>query len=342
MKENKLSKWHLKSIATQILTADLQVLSGMSRAKTGNHFKKHPSQSDAQVRNSNSKVFYKYACGERSINNDFLIGEIEKEFPGVTKILDHPLWLILKNPSCSRKAITKNMQSLLPSIRSIVCIKEKKEGIYPRRESINTQSLYNISKNNDLDALACLLMIIREMEILKEWAIYTDAKWFAHDLLLRLTYFHPYKIVAEKIYKIIYALFLSKNILLPIENDFLFWRERHIAPSFIESLESIHQNFSELISNAKNYGLHAEDQHSKIKLLYCCSALGLNRLNDALNTNPTTPNSQIFINRLISAYNSHSYKSELMNPEILDIYGPFCKIDSTMSFQHHCRLLEYE
>jgi hypothetical protein len=56
---------------------------------------------------------------------------------------------------------------------------------------------------NNLDALACLLMILREMELLEQWLAYVEVKWQVHNLLLRLTTFEPLKNISDELYLLI-------------------------------------------------------------------------------------------------------------------------------------------
>jgi len=129
LKKNKdliPSKWDLKKVATQILVSELRQVTGMSLVKLEKHFKKTSDQSDDEFRALHLRAFCKYADGKRSIRDKALIQKIEAQHPGITRILNHPLWFILNNPTCGKKAIHKNMQSLDEGARSIVCVKRAK------------------------------------------------------------------------------------------------------------------------------------------------------------------------------------------------------------------------
>jgi hypothetical protein len=341
-KENTPSKYDLKKIATQILVSELRLITGKSRGKLEKHFKKTSEQSDAQFRNLHLRSFCKYADGTRSIGDDDLVEEIERQYPGTTKILDHPLWFILNNPSSNLKAIHKNMQSLNPDVRSIVCVDRKKAGFYPRRKYTDVRFLYRIGMKNDLDALACLLMITREMEILERWDRYIHAKWVIHWLFFRLTDFEPFKIVADKLYKIIYGLFIGTNDPLPLDDFSLnFFYGDLTPPPFVGYRKQIDDKLLDILSNAKNHNLKADDKHSQLKLLFWCCTFGVDRLHDALRSKKTELNSQAFIEKLSSAYNSSSPESHLPINTVLSMWGPFCITESTLSQERHLELLDF-
>lgn len=64
---------------------------------------------------------------------------------------------------------------------------------------------------NDLDALACLLMLIRENELNSKIGEYLCCKRQAVHLVRRLSLFSPFSSIAPKMYEIIYASFIERN-----------------------------------------------------------------------------------------------------------------------------------
>ena len=111
--------------------------------------------------------------------NSPLIKFGEKLLPGSSQILDHPLWEILGNPDanlhCVRQMmmklpldVNKNLFSYNPNIRGM-----------ERRILKGPNEIHRVALRCDLDALAYVLMIIRETEILDMPEPYVSAKWSA-------------------------------------------------------------------------------------------------------------------------------------------------------------------
>lgn len=64
---------------------------------------------------------------------------------------------------------------------------------------------------NDLNALACLLLLVRELELKCRPHAYIAAKWAAYKLLIRLSVFPPIHDVSEDLSDIIHERFIGRN-----------------------------------------------------------------------------------------------------------------------------------
>lgn len=314
---------------------------GLSTAKLHRYLYEKDFQGDDNYEGDTSGIFRKYARGECSFKKDSRPAKkIEEKFRGATEILVHPIWFILENPHCDQQALHLNMQSLDPSVRSILCVSRKNNDVYPRRKKTHATTLYRLDIKNSLDALACILMIVREMQILKRWDSYIHAKWFAHWLFFRLSYFEPYKTVADKLYKIIYCSFIGNNDSLPDRNaDSFFFYGDLTPPPFVNDRKQINTKFSDILLNAEKHNLSAKDIESKLKLLFWCCTLGIDSIQDALSSHTSTPQSTAFIKKLTSAYTSSDPESHFPNRYIIDFYGPFCLSESALDKDHHLYLL---
>ncbi len=174
------------------------------------------SQSNAEYWERYSGRLNKNARGETRVRDEKFISLIEGILPGTKKILTHPLWKIMENSEASLNEIYDYMEELPLQLKQILFNYKNNAGL-PERKRIKSKNVYYISKQNDLDALACMLMMIREAEITKQIDAYITCKWEAHQLFCRIASFNPLKEIASPIYDKIFQLFIEKNDPLPPE-----------------------------------------------------------------------------------------------------------------------------
>lgn len=327
-----------KKIKMRLFINELQVSSGMNRNQLQKMF-----QSKESFWRENSNIFYKYANGSTHIKKIERIDSIEKQFPGTTRILNHPLWFILENPQCNLKSIHKKMQSLEPKIRSRVCEKDKKTGAYFPKERRNDKNLYYIAMNNNLDALACLLMIIRKMEILQKPNTRSHAKWFTHWLFFRLAHYSPLKDEAKKLYELIYDLFIGKEDPPKIYKPYSYIPcfGNFTPPPFIRDIKQIDDKLTDTLSLAENHNFKVSDKQSQLKFLFWCCTFGINRVNLALGKQNPTPEDSFIIEKLRASFKSTAPKKYLPRASTLSVFGPYCMIESTESIKNHDEILKY-
>jgi len=179
MDEKSRDLKRVRYIATRLFILFLKERSGgLSYRKMEMFFKKPDYQSEKEFQDSYSGAFAKCAKGQTRIQDQKLIHKIEnnEKFQGAKYLLDHPLWLILENPECSLEALHQYMYLLPPNIQNRLFKPNKNTGIYKRCYWSKTEQFSRISMLNNLDALACFLMLIREMELLTKWHAYVKIK----------------------------------------------------------------------------------------------------------------------------------------------------------------------
>ena len=189
-------------------------LGGQSYGKIQKYFLKKDGQTNADFWDSCSGRLYKNSRGKTRVRDKLLINKIEEFLPGTKRILDHPLWKIMANPDSNLNQIYSLMNELSIDLRRKL-FKTNNPEITLIRRKLNYKSVNYISKMNDLDAFACILMMIREAELTRHTEAYIQCKWEAHQLFCRIATFEPIKSMAPLIYDYIFKVFIRKNNPLP-------------------------------------------------------------------------------------------------------------------------------
>lgn len=294
---------------------------GQSYGKLQKRFLKRPWETDDEFTDSNSRVFYKYASGETILKNVKLVSDIEREFPGTKMVFTHPLWFILENPLSDFGTLDKNFRKLDPDIHSILFKKDHETNTYVRKElREQRRPRYYIDLLNNLDTLLCFLMIIKESEIQGKWVGCIESKWFALGTLLRLSLFAPLNKVAYKLYNIIDEYFIGENYSSILECNLLFSKEIYYSPPFLDSedFQSMRSKLSNILLNAKRFGLEESDKQSQLKFLSWAFLFGLEKTYNIFNAKQQTAQDQEFIHQFFLAYKSTSPKKHLPNYYVLD------------------------
>jgi len=175
---------------------------------------KQDDQSNADWWEKSSGRLYKNSNGKTKVRDVKFINKIEDLLPGTKKILSHPVWNILSNPEASLFELYSYMRAFPIDMQTKLFKVEKETNNY-QRIKIKSITVDYLSKRNNLDALACLLMMIREAEITKQIDAYISCKWRVHHLFCRLATFQPLKSMANIIYDLIFDHFIYKNDPLP-------------------------------------------------------------------------------------------------------------------------------
>lgn len=176
-----------------------------------------------------SRCLYKYDKGVRVRGRKF-VDMIEAGLPGTKRLLTHPLWEILGNPNATNQQLSEYIEALELSVKQKLFVYDKKDGVYKRRDLKKVREIYYISMKNNLDALACLLILVREFEIKEQVDPYIICKWEAYYLLARIGLFPPLKDLVASIYKYMYPLFIGKNDPLPLSFETFF--SKHMPEHF--------------------------------------------------------------------------------------------------------------
>ncbi len=322
MEKDKKLQRRVRLIATQIYIHEVKERSGeRSFGKLHKRFSKNAHESNGKFWCRNSRIFYKYANGEKAIrNNVALINKIEKEFPGTKLILNHPLWFILENPLSDLETIHSLMHSLNPGIQAQLFKKNSQTNLYERKAWPYKQDFYYIDMHSDLDALACFLMIIRETEILEHWISYTQSKWFALGVFLRLSYFKPLNTVADDLYKIIYEVFIGRSNPSAGTYNVFLTDITYPAPPFLDNTNSINGKLSNILRNAQHHGLEELDKQSQLRLFFWVFIFGLEKIDKALDPIDSNSENQELNKKFISAYKSTRPKNHIPKDLFLNIF----------------------
>lgn len=332
MYKNKADLSRVRYIATQFYVLTLQKKSnGLSLSKIETTFKKTASQTKDEYRDKSSGVFHKYAKGGCRIKDKNLIEEIDKYkiYAGCNILLVHPVWLILENPEATLEQTRGYMRQLDPDTQSRLFKKNKKNGVLERKVWKTYEPFSWVGKNNNLDALACFLMLIREMELLKQWHSYANAKWYAHELFIRLSHFEPVSALADNIYSLIYHHFINKN--QPITSSY-FPKEKHrmfevfkneyASPSMIRDLEFFHILMQEMLSKARLLVLIGDSEKEELNFYFWLFEHNFKEVKNAFDKFDMGNEPPFIIKRLMTAITSSNTRKYIRRAGISDLSDP--------------------
>lgn len=321
MDEKSRDLKRVRYIASQALMFFLKEKSGnLSYRKLEMLFKKPGDQSEEDFQDICSGAFAKYAAGKIRFKDQKLIQKIEsnEKFKGAKYLLEHPLWLILENPECSLEALHQYMHLLPPNIQNCLFKPSKGTGIFERCDWSTTAQFSHISKLNNLDALACFLMLIREMELLTKWHAYVKIKWYAHDLFIRLSYFQPLSSLSVELYSIIWKYFLSKHN--PITEDlfkakhkrqYQFLANSFHSPYSIKNLNICHDFVSEILVNVQKLISIGNSKKKRLDILFWVFEHNWFEVHSALREIDSGSGIPLEIKQLIAAYEDSNTKKHI-------------------------------
>lgn len=292
----------IRLIATQTYIHEVKERSGLETiGKLQKKLLKKSTQSNAEYWEENSRVLYKYARGSRVIKNEHLINKIESHWPGTKSILNHPFWFILENPFSDQITIDNQLRLLNQDVQARVFKLDKSTNSYIRRESYNEKALAYISKENNLDALACLLMLVREMDIKQHWYVCTRIKFFANAILLRLLHCTSLAVRSNNLLDIVYKQIIGRvNPLMKEQKLYHYGMEKWLAPpKLVDSAMVLHYVIPEIISFAREYQLIDPEKNSELNFLYWADRFNLAKTHHSLETYHNSPDSQQFIHELL-------------------------------------------
>jgi len=298
-----LSK-ELKKLATQVYMQELKKRSGGNNLSlVEKRFTRASRHGDDADWREYSGSFYKNARGDSALTRVELVDKIEGEWHGTRQIIDHPLWSILDSPIEDEKAINQKYNSLCKDVKTELFKDPEAEESTIRKKWSARRRLYRIGLLNNLDALACLLLLINEMKIEQRWCTYVVLKHHALSLFLRLASFEPLDHVADQIYQLIDQRFIQKN---PIPDGFksVLIKRKLLPPPQFETTDGYRKMLIRILDNAKLYGLEERDRESNLKFLFWATFFGLNDVNVALSASNSSKKDQLLLEELVSAYRS--------------------------------------
>jgi len=268
----------LSQLPSMLWARSIKKRMGMSYGKIQKEFSLDSEKANPNFWPQCSRCIYKNHRGAKVRDKNF-IERIEESLPGTRRLLTHPLWKILENPNSSSQQLLKYAEDLDIDIKQKIFVLDKRDGAYKRRELKRVRELKYISMRNNLDALACLLILIREFEIKELVDPYTVCKWEAHYLLGRIGLFSPVKDLASSIYEYMYPSFISKNYPLPpsFETFFSMHMPEYFQPppyKNIDLLLTVNRYMLEVMGN-KN--IVSRDEEDQLKFLFLVDSSGKKR-----------------------------------------------------------------
>lgn len=171
------------------------------------------NRSDGEFWDKCSKRFHQYRQGKKTPGDDYR-DHVESKLIGSKQIFDHPLWWILDNPQAEKDDIHDHMRMLCPPVYNRLFRCAKKHGPSARRTLRNFNQIRNIGAENNLDALAGLLMLLQEIELNQQYDYYGHCHYEIRDLLSRLAIMSPYHRIAERLGQLITERFKLHNELI--------------------------------------------------------------------------------------------------------------------------------
>ncbi len=244
-------------------------MGGMSYGKIQKKLQVSSNEKNEFFWDAYSRRFYKYAKGT-GIRDKRFINLVESHVPGTKQILLHPLWDILRHPEASLEDIFHYMNNLDFNLRKKLFTTDRLSKALVRKKLQNLSQVYYVAVENNLDALACLLMFIREAEINKQVQAYITCKWEVVYLIYRLAICSPYQDVMYVLHEVVFRLFIGKNHPLPSEfvnahwDDYPFDRDIPTNNPFYV----VKDIYSGVLWNAENRKVISSDEQKKLKFLF--------------------------------------------------------------------------
>lgn len=173
---------------------------------------------DPDIRESLSGVFYCYRNGEHFPNKKTREACAIKA-PQAEILLQSPLWDILQNPDAKDSSIEKMFSMVGGDIQQHI-FTQRRTGKPPQRVRIDSIiQAQNVARHCSIDALAILLITIRESELRQDFETFIDCKWEVNYILPIMALSKQFRLIATDIYNLIYEDFICR--LNPIPNTLL-------------------------------------------------------------------------------------------------------------------------
>lgn len=198
-----------------------------------------------------SRRLYKNSKGVPVRDSEIII-RAENLCPGTQRIILHVLWEIIERPITSLDEIYAYMQKLdIDCIQRLFDIEISTNVV--SRKKLRKEAIYRIMMKNNIDALACTLLLIRETELTSNFSANIWCRWRAHELIPRLMQLNPFAKLGVAFINILYELFIESSK-IPIPDDLKAFRSNIETPNRSELRQSIILNL-ELLKAIKSINL---------------------------------------------------------------------------------------
>lgn len=113
---------------------------------------------------SRSGIWEKYKRGD-SVPRQSILERVESIYPGTARMLDHPLWTVLKQPLKEQEAINQVLVTLDERVVSLLFERtNKSSNIFSKRLPFTESTVDSLIHLGDLDAFTALILSVQESE----------------------------------------------------------------------------------------------------------------------------------------------------------------------------------
>lgn len=211
--------------------------------------------------------------GSPIVQDDFIY-QIEHISPDIVWFYENPIWEAITLANATMKEVHQVMHKLPAKLTSRLFKVNSKTKVECRVEIKTRNQIKRIAKMNDLDALACMIMLHRELELLMKIEALCEVKWEIYYLLSRLSTFMPLSLLANQFYRLINNLFLSNPLPLPCgSNEFqkAILQINHKTPIKVDMFSLEGEINSGVTWHAYQRGLCGTSQSDQLEFLFWIS-----------------------------------------------------------------------
>lgn len=188
-----------------------------------------------------SRRLYKNSKGTRVRDSEIII-RAENLCPGTQRIIFHVLWDILERPITTIDEVYEYMQKLdIDSVQRLFNIDMNTNAF--SRKKLRKETIFRIMMKNNMDALACILLLIRETELTSNLSANIWCRWRAHELIARLMQISPFVQLGVVFIHTLYEQFIEYSD-IPIPDDIKAFRSNLNTPNWDDLRRSIILNLN--------------------------------------------------------------------------------------------------
>lgn len=212
-----------------------------------------------------SRRLYKNSKGTRVRDSEIII-RAENLCPGTQRIIFHVLWDILERPITTIDEVYEYMQKLdIDCVQRLFNIDVNTNAF--SRKKLRKETIFRIMMKNNMDALACILLLIRETELTSNLSANIWCRWRAHELVARLMLFSPFVQLGVEFIHTLYELFIE-NSDIPIPDDLKAFRSNLDTPNRSELRRSIILNLDLLKAMKGINSISSSDIDKQLTFLF--------------------------------------------------------------------------
>lgn len=276
---------------------------------------KHIDKSNIEIF-KNKRYLEKKLKNAEAIGREYSVRTLEFYFENISSVLYHPFWQSISSIALSNRKINDLLLRLEPKVVTMLFEKDDVTSTYHRLKLPTLyRKLEGIALLNNLDALACLALLAKEMKNNSQLECFQVTLKLIRDLIFRLSFDRPFRTIVIGSYNELYQELFSKeaDILTQQIEPFSFHSEfsysifpKHYFPSYFPANNK--QAITEYVSlvdaiaqKATSFYLSKTDRKSVLTFLYWCSSENLYEVKQALESK--TPAKKPIVRRIINLSN---------------------------------------